>query len=88
MGPSKGHACFCGAGHLLFLPFFYFFVAFFLAVNGNGSCRGFFCKGVGGSVRPKVMSGIFVLVGIFFWRFLLFLWAFFCKKIAGLVAFL
>ena len=72
-GLPKGHACFCGAGHLLFLPFFYFFVAFFLAVNGNGSCRGFFCKGVGGSVRPKVMPVFVVPDGIFFCRFLLFL---------------
>ncbi len=55
---------FCGAGHLLFLPFFYFFVAFFLAVNGHGSCRGFFCKGVGGWGGQKVMPVLWV---VFLW---------------------
>ena len=60
-GLPKGHVCFCGAGHLLFLPFFYFFVAFFLAVNGNGSCRGFFCKGVGGWGGQKVIAVLWVV---------------------------
>ena len=80
-GLSKGHACFCGAGHLLFLPFFYFFVAFFLPVNGPVSCRGFFCKGVGGWGGSKVMPVFVAWVGRSCLRFLFFLYNFFTQKI-------
>ena len=60
-GSFKGHCGFCGAGRLIFLPFFYFFVAFFLAVNVHGSCRGFFCKGVGGWGGQKVIAVLWVV---------------------------
>ena len=75
-GSFKGHCGFCGAGRLLFLPFFYFFVAFFLAVNVHASGRGFFCKGVGGWGGQKVIAVLWVVFcwgktysGAFFCRF-------------------
>ena len=63
-GSFKGHCGFCGAGRLLFLPFFYFFVAFFFTVNVHASCSGFFCKGVGGWGGQKVIAVLWV---VFYW---------------------
>ena len=74
-GRSKGPCGFCGACRLLFLPFFYFFVAFFLAVNVHASGLGFFCKGVGGWGGQKVLAVLWV---VFFWG-KTYSGAFFCR---------